>query len=198
MKVPMSRDHSHGWEAIAVDFQQQRSAIGAATVRRWCTRLPTGARVLDLGCGCGEPVSAVLLEAGCAVWALDASPSMVAAYAQRFPQVPVRCEAAQHSDLYAMPFDGVVAIGLLFLLPAPTQRVVLRRVAQALAPGGRLLFTAPARICRWRDALTGHWSRSLGLEGYRSVLQTSGLSVLGTEVDEGGNHYIEAGWTRTS
>jgi len=80
----------------------------------------------------------------------------------------------------------------MFLLPADAQRELIGRVALALTPDGRFLFTSPAEPCTWTDVLTGRPSLSLGAEAYRAVLSAAGLTVLAASLDEGDNHYYDA------
>lgn len=188
----MQQDRSNGWDAIAHRFVAERSSAGAATVRSWCRALPEGAPVLDLGCGSGVPVSEALLDAGCEVFGVDASPALVAAFRRRFPQAQVVCEPVEESRFFGRTYDGVVAVGLLFLLAPDAQHSVIRRVSAALEPGGRFLFTAPLQRATWKDTLTGRESVSLGGEAYRCALAEAGMGVVGEYVDEGGNHYYDA------
>jgi SAM-dependent methyltransferase len=185
-------DRSNGWEAVAGLFMARRSNTGAALVRAWRRALPPGASVLDLGCGTGVPVSEALMDEGCAVWAVDASPSLAAEFMRRFPQAPVACEPVEESEFFGRTYDGAVAIGLLFLLQPDIQRAVIRRVAAALKPSGRFLFTAPVQPGTWVDLLTGRPSVSLGDEAYRRALRTAGLGVIGEYADEGENHYYDS------
>jgi len=184
-------DPSNGWDAIADRFIAARSDIGADVVRDWARSLPGGA-VVDVGCGAGLPVSATLIDAGLQVFGIDASPRLAAAFRQRFPMARIACEAAEESGFFGRRFDGAVAIGLLFLLPAESQRAVIGRVASALNPGGRFLFSAPRQRCAWTDMLTGRPSRSLGLGAYTRILGAAGMRIVATQVDEGENHYIDA------
>jgi hypothetical protein len=98
----------------------------------------------------------------------------------------------EESAFFGRHFDGVVAIGLLFLLSESLQEHVLRRAALASNPGGRFLFTAPEQECTWKDVLTGRTSTSLGAQAYRRILASAGLSVVGSYVDEGDNYYYDA------
>lgn len=188
----MTEDRSNGWEAVANRFMAERSRIGAETVRAWCRALPSRASVLDLGCGTGVPISEALVEAGCEVSGVDASPSLVAEFRRRFPRAPVVCEPVEESEFFGRTFDGIVAVGLMFLLPPEVQEALIGRVAAALKPGGRFLFTAPAQRCSWADLLTGRPSVSLGAEAYRLALTARGLTVVGEYSDEGENHYFDA------
>ena len=191
-------DRSNGYESIAAAFLAGRgnpakAQVGAAAVRAWARRLPPRATVLDLGCGCGIPITQILIEEGLEVYAVDASPSLAAAFRERFPGVPIACEAAEESPFFHRSFDAIVAWGVLFLLPADEQVVLLPRMAAALTPGGRLLYTSPSQVCEWSDAMTGRQSRSLGAEAYRGVLLAAGLIDLREYDDEGENHYYDAG-----
>lgn len=187
----MATDLSRGYDAIADTFVSARSQIGAETVRQWSRQLRPGGAVVDVGCGSGEPISAALMEEGFEVFGIDASPNLVAAFRQRHPSAEVACEPAETSNLFHRKFDGAVAIGLLFLLSAKDQRRVIRRIARALEPGGRFLFSAPRQTSEWQDILTGLPSRSLGEEEYHRVLEHAGLVVTGHHVDDGGNHYYD-------
>jgi 2-polyprenyl-3-methyl-5-hydroxy-6-metoxy-1,4-benzoquinol methylase len=187
-------DLSNGYESVAQAFMARhgRSAIGVANVRAWARALPCGASILDLGCGSGVPISRALIEDGFSVYGVDASATMVAAFRDRFPQAPVACEAVEHSAFFSRTFDGVIAWGLMFLLPAEVQQAVIRKVAAALNPGGRFLFTSPEQACTWADALTGLPSLSLGGEAYKAALHSAGLTLVGQYRDEGDNHYYDA------
>lgn len=182
-------DRSNGWEAVADRFVAARSAIGAEIVADWARTLPPGAAVVDIGCGSGWPVATTLAAAGCRVAGIDPAPTLLAAFRQALPDAPVACEAAEQSRFFDRRFDGAVAIGLLFLLPAAAQAAVIARVGRALVPGGRFLFSAPRIAACWTDMLTGRGSRSLGEAAYRALLARAGMDVVGTQCDSGGSEY---------
>lgn len=188
-----SADRSEGWDAVAEEFLSVRSGAGALLVREWARKnLPKACSVIDIGCGSGVPITQVLIEEGFDVRALDASPALLAVFRRRFPDVPSACEAAQDSAFFNRTFDGAVSVGLLFLLSEEDQQKTIRRIAKALKPGGRLLFSAPRERCEWLDMLTGRPSRSLGEEAYSALLQDSGLRLVGCCADEGENNYYDA------
>jgi SAM-dependent methyltransferase len=194
-------DRSNGYERIAPEFLAGRGcartrsqAIGVKQVREWARTLPRGAAVIDLGCGSGFPISEVLVSEGLKVYAVDASPTMVAAFRLNLPGIPVACEPVEESTFFNCTFDAVLAWGLTFLLPHEAQRRLIRRVAEILRPEGRFLFTSCAgrEPLVWRDAMTGLESRSLGAGEYRRQLAAAGLSVMSEYEDEGENHYYDA------
>ncbi len=191
----MRYDPSRGYDAIANDYVAARSGVGSGVIARWAKTLPAGGAVLDVGAGSGVPLTERLIEAGLDVSAIDASPKMVAAFKARFPDIPVACETAEASSFFGRPFDGVLAIGLIFLLTESAQRQALAGMATALKTGGSLLYSAPRQACEWIDVLTNEPSRSLGDAVYRETLSVHGLNAGATYEDEGGNFYYEA-WKR--
>jgi SAM-dependent methyltransferase len=190
------QDKSNGYEEISSAFissrGQNRSGIGASTVARWSQALPIGASVLDLGCGTGIPITQTLLGRGFNVYAVDASPTIVSAFRNNFPKIPIACSAVEDSDFFARQFDVVIAWALIFLLDADAQRKLIARVSSVLPPGGRFLFTAPTQICTWQDAMTDRTCTSLGHEAYQEALETEGMSLTETFTDEGKNNYYSA------
>ncbi|HET7216074.1 MAG TPA: class I SAM-dependent methyltransferase [Terriglobia bacterium] len=190
-------DRSNGYESVAQEFLARRGSgrftgIGVNEVRKWAQTLPRGAVVIDLGCGPGFPIAEVLVAEGLKVFGVDAAPTFVEAFRRNLPGIPVLCEAVQESKLFNRTFDGVLAWGLIFLLSAEDQRRLIRRMADMLVPGGRLLFTSTAEPTVWNDAMTGRESRSLGAEDYRRQLSAVGVSVASEYEDEGQNHYYDA------
>ena len=186
-------DRSNGYEAVADQFASRRqSRIGVAEVRDWAATLPQGAAVLDVGSGHGVPITETLISHGCDVCAVDASPRMVAAFRERFPEVTVACEAIEDSALFNRQFDGVVAWGVMFLMALDVQSRVITNVARALKPQGSFLFTSPRQECSWPDILTGQESISPGAGAYRRLLTAAGLTLERELDDDGDNHYYIA------
>ena len=192
-------DRSNGYEAVSEEFLARRGnsrtrsiAIGVKEVRKWAKTLPRGSSVIDLGCGPGFPITVVLVEEGLQVFGVDAAPSFVAAFQRNLPGTPVVCESVLESRCFDRTFDAVLSIGMMFLLKAEEQHRLIRRFAEILAPGGRLLFTSPAKPAVWNDVMTGMESVSLGAEEYKKLLGTAGISVVEEYEDVGESHYFDA------
>jgi SAM-dependent methyltransferase len=192
-------DRSNGYEAVSEEFLARRGdsgtrsiAIGVKEVRRWAKTLPRGSSVIDLGCGPGFPITILLVEEGLQVFGVDAAPSFVAAFQRNLPGTPIVCESVLESRCFDRTFDAVLSIGLMFLLKAEEQHRLIRRFAEILVPGGRLLFTSSAKPAVWNDVMTGVESISLGAEAYRQLLGTAGISVVQEYEDVGQNHYFDA------
>jgi SAM-dependent methyltransferase len=192
-------DRSTGYEAISQQFLARRgnahtrsTAIGVKEVRAWAKTLPHGSSVIDIASGPGYPITAILVEEGLNVFAVDGAPSFVAAFQRNLPGTPVICEAVQESTFFDRTFDAVLAIGLIFLLKVEGQHRLIQRFADILVPGGRLLFTSTAEPAVWNDVMTGLESVSLGAGQYRKLLAAAGITVADEYEDAGKNHYFDA------
>lgn len=187
-------DSAEAYEASAHEFLRVRdqSPIGAQVVDQWARSLSGGATVIDLACGGGYPISRVLDAAGLKLWAVDSSPTLVAEFQSRFPNIPIQCARVQESDFFGRNYDGAIAIGLLFLLSESDQMDLISRVAEILVPKGRFLFMAPIQVGIWKDLTTGLECSSLGQELYGKLLRNAGFRVVATHTDRGGNNYYDA------
>ncbi len=169
--------------------------VGIPDLQAFARLLPPDARVLDLGCGDGVPVSRLLTRAGFDVVGLDSSPEMIARYRANFPGVPTRCERVEGASFAAETFEAVVAWGVLFHLSEAEQRAVIRKVGDWLRPGGRLLFTSGESEGTSEGEMDGVPFQyiSLGMSGYRDVVERAGMRLEAEHRDEWGNHvYVAA------
>ena len=72
---------------------------------RFIAALPSGAAVLDLGCGPGFPVAAHMAERGLRVTGVDSSPAMIALCRERLPKQEWRVGDMRTLEL-SRQFDG--------------------------------------------------------------------------------------------
>jgi SAM-dependent methyltransferase len=102
--------------------------------------LPSGARVLELGCGAGVPVTQALARRF-AVTAVDISARQAALARRNAPTATVL-----HADMAGLAFppesfDGVIALYSIIHLPRAEHAPLLRAIATWLRPGGLLIAT---------------------------------------------------------
>lgn len=123
---------AHQWSPS--DYRTHASfvpALGESVLERFAPR--PGEHVLDLGCGDGV-LTARIVEAGATVVGVDASASMVAAARARGLDARV-VDVRQLT--FEQEFDGVFSNAVLHWVPEAD--AVLRGLARALRPGGRLV-----------------------------------------------------------
>jgi SAM-dependent methyltransferase len=100
-------------------------------------RLPVGARVLDLGCGCGVPFTRLLAERF-HVTGVDLSPVQLDRACRLVSGAAFVCADMTAVAFPAGAFDGVAALYSLIHVPLEEQPALLARIRGWLAPGGVL------------------------------------------------------------
>ena len=153
--------------------------VGAADVQALARRLTPGARVLDLGCGNGVPISRLLIREGFDVVGLDSSPKMLERYEANFPGVATRCERVQEARFTDASLEAVVAWGILFHLSKTEQAAVIPRVSKWLKPGGTFLFTAGDCAGTAEGEMNGvsFWYVSLDIGGYARLVERAEMHL---------------------
>ncbi|WP_342070714.1 class I SAM-dependent methyltransferase [Yoonia algicola] len=161
---------------------RNRSLMEKQWLDRFLTTAPraTGAvRVLDLGCGSGQPMATYLAERGAILTGVDATDTMTRLYAQNLPQAQVIKEDMRNLNL-DQSFDAILAWDSFFHLGADDQRAMFARFAAHSAPLATLMFTsghiAGEAIGEVADAPIYH--ASLDPAEYQTLLADNGFKVL--------------------
>jgi SAM-dependent methyltransferase len=186
----------HEYDLIADWYVKERKGpTGIPEVTELAESLPAGARVLDVGCGPGTPLTQILLEHGLDVLGVDSSPRLLAVFRANFPHVRTICSTIQACELEGGTFDAAHSWGVLFHLTQDEQRHAFAKISHALKPGAAFLFTAGDKDGSIEgEPMNGVPFRyhSFSVEGYREVLREHGLVLERTHVDKGGNTYYLA------
>jgi 2-polyprenyl-3-methyl-5-hydroxy-6-metoxy-1,4-benzoquinol methylase len=149
-------------------------------------RLPSGAGVLDLGCGCGVPLARGLAESGYQVTGVDLSEVQIARARALVPQATfLRADAAQ-VEFPGESFDAVVCLYALIHLPIESQPRLIRRIATWLRPGGWLLATTGAQAWtgtedHWLGGPATMWWSHADAATYREWITEAGLQIQAEE-----------------
>ncbi|MEW2633952.1 methyltransferase domain-containing protein [Streptomyces sp. NPDC048389] len=159
---------------------------GQLAAGEWLIRsLPSGSRVLDLGCGTGVPTARQLVDAGHEVVGVDLSSGMVDLAREKVPEATFH-----HLDLADLHpggrvdlgrFDGAAAFFSLLMLPRAEIPVALRTICHLLVPGGPFVVSmVEADVDNRPIPFLGHTIRVSGYlrEELRTVIETAGFDIL--------------------
>lgn len=164
--------------AEAYDRDRSRAFFEARWLTRFGDALPRGGRVLDLGCGAGEPIAAWLIAEGFRLTGADFSEGMLTIARNRWPDGDWRVADMRHLDLHET-FNGIVAWNSFFHLTPDEQRDALPRLAAHLEPGGRLLVTIGPEAGEVTGQVGGEqvYHASLSPAEYAALLEAAGLRL---------------------
>ncbi|SMC94116.1 class I SAM-dependent methyltransferase [Primorskyibacter flagellatus] len=166
--------------AAAYDAERSRALFEARWLARFTACLPVGGRVMDLGCGAGEPIARWFIAEGFRVTGVDFAESMLEIARTRWPQGDWRTGDMRTLDL-GETFDGIVAWNSFFHLTVEEQRDVIHRMARHLRVGGSLLFTVGPDQGETSGSVAGKsiYHASLSPAEYATLLQQQGLRLTG-------------------
>lgn len=142
--------------------------------------LADGARVLDLGCGTGEPVARYAAERGFRVVCVDESEKML-----EIARRVVACAEFVRADMRELSLEGTFAAAVawdsVFHVGRESHREIFRKLWGLLDAGGRLLLSAGG---------TGHegftsemYGRDFFYSGYEPAETVRLLAAEGFEVE---------------
>jgi cyclopropane fatty-acyl-phospholipid synthase-like methyltransferase len=158
-----------------------------------------GSRVLDLGCGTGEPVAAHLVRRGFRVVGVDQSEKMLEIARRVVPEAELIRADMVDVELNGK-FAAAVAWDSVFHVERRHHAAVYRKLADALEDGARLLLSAGGSdACEDEDSARGDadaegftsemFGHTFFYSGYapkvaRSLLEAAGFEIELWEVDD--------------
>jgi SAM-dependent methyltransferase len=155
-------------------------------LRKLRPRLTDGARVLDLGCGCGVPVVQELVNRY-QVTGLDLSPVQIERARTLVPGATFVCADMTTHQFDPGSFDAVIAFYSIINVPLDRQPQLFRSIHRWLAPGGWLLaivgrfpWTGLEPDFRGVKGVPMYWSHG-SITDYRRWATEAGFTI----VDEG-------------
>ena len=135
---------ARGYDAAAQRYLEwsalRPSPARRAYLRRACELIPFGARVLELGCGAGIPMTAALAE-GRDVTGVDISATQIELARANVPSATFVQADMTAVHFPSASFDAVVAFYSLTHVPRDDQPALIERIASWLRPGGILVAT---------------------------------------------------------
>jgi ubiquinone/menaquinone biosynthesis C-methylase UbiE len=169
------------YESVAVQFDRDRTKtlMEKSYLEKLLAGIKAGRRVLDLGCGSGEPIAKFFIEAGCKVTGVDIAPAMLAMCRTRFPDT-IWIEADMRTLALHEEFDAIIAWDSFFHLSMEDQRAMFPIFARHVAPDAMLLFTSGTANGSFIGNIYGQdlYHASLDPEEYRLLLAEHGFEVI--------------------
>jgi SAM-dependent methyltransferase len=180
---------ARGYDEVAQRYLEwsplQPSGARLAYLQRADELIPAGARVLELGCGAGVPMTVVLAE-GRELTGVDISATQISLARANVPNATFL-----HADMTALTFepesfDAVVAFYSLTHVPRDDVPPLLRRIRDWLRPGG--VFLAAMGVEDDPGTIEQDW---LGVDMYfshfsakknRRLAEEAGLEIDSAEV----------------
>lgn len=201
VSTPVDETLRHAYTRLAAGYDAQRGLFDmSAVLEDFFERLPaTPGRLLDLGCGAGEPVASSFLERRWQVTGVDFCPAMLELAARHVPGMERHQADMRTLEMPPSSVDAITAIYSLFHVPAADHPGIFERFRLWLRPGGHALFTYATRHYTGADVFDGHiefmgqslFYSHMEPEQLRRVLVQTGLDVTGWQYrDIGGETFL--------
>ncbi|OWU70574.1 class I SAM-dependent DNA methyltransferase [Marinibacterium profundimaris] len=167
-------------QAALYDAARSRALFEAKWLARFTASLPPGGRVLDLGCGSGEPIARWFIAEGFTVTGVDFARAMLDIARGRWPEGDWR-EADMRQLELGETFDGIIAWDSFFHLRPEEQADCIARIAAHLEPGGAFLTTVGHRAGSEAGTVGNEpvYHASLSPAGYAQCLEENGMRLTG-------------------
>lgn len=178
----------HGYDAVSDRYRADDAGEGsyAPWLADLHARLPAGAQVLDLGCGCGIPVARSLAAAGHQVTGVDISGVQVRRARKLVPAGTFFRADAVAVDFGDDSFDGIVCLYALIHMPLAAQPGLIKRMGAWLRPSGWLLAVVGQDAWTgtedgWLSSPAPMWWSQADAATYRTWIEDAGLTIVAQE-----------------
>jgi len=155
-------------------------------VERLVAPLTPGGRVLDAGCGVGQPIGQYLVNRRFEVVGLDASGRMIEIARHAVPGAHF-VRGDMRTAEFARSFHAIVAWDSVFHIPRDEHRAVFTRFGCWLKPGGRLLVSlGGSSSARLTSEMLGETFSYSAFEPDKAIgiIEDCGFDVESCEIDD--------------
>lgn len=179
------------YDRIAAQWSRARHSTSfreRTYVDRFLELAASGAHILDLGCGMGEPIGRYLLTQRCRVTGVDASPEMLRLARANCPDALFIQGRIESLDLPTQ-YDGIVAWDSIFHIPKSQHASVFRSLHRWLKPKAPLLLSAGGSEDEFTDTM---FEVEFFYSGHApavtvALLEEAGFEIILREVDDPGS-----------
>jgi 2-polyprenyl-3-methyl-5-hydroxy-6-metoxy-1,4-benzoquinol methylase len=179
-----------GYDKIAVEYNSHR-LTRTNVVGEYFDSIshffPKSGKLLDLGCGGGEPVTAYFARKGFHVTGVDISERMIEIAREQLPQGDFIQSDMTECEFDEASFDLIVSTFAIVHIPQSEQEQLFKNIWKWLKFSGIAYLTLGANnaqgdIHEWKG-VTMYWSH-FGPEEYRSMLRNIGFELLWEELED--------------
>jgi SAM-dependent methyltransferase len=191
----------HGYDNIGGRYHEwsHESPVRLRFVSEALARLPPGSRVVDLGCGPGDPATRLLSEQH-TVLGVDLSMAQLCLARDLAPRASLVAADITAFALAPSSVDAVVSFFALGHLPPAAHAPLIIEIARWLRPGGFLLTSAPLIAGgEVQDGWLGvpMYFGGIGEQAMTDAVRDAGLTLVSAErvgEDEGEGRVVEFLW----
>lgn len=157
--------------------------------------LPKNGKVLDAGCGAGEPVARFMVDHGLTVTGIDISEEILKIAKKSVPEADFQVMDLTDLSFEDESFDGIAAFYSVIHVPREEHEQIFSEFNRILKQNGLILVTMGAE--EWEgeeeDLIEGHrmfWSH-YSPEESKAIIEKAGFEIISDTIKEIGNevHY---------
>jgi SAM-dependent methyltransferase len=130
-----------GYDTIAEAYlrERRRDSADVRLLDSFIERLPPGARVLDAGCGAGQPITALLATRADTI-GIDFSKRQLLLARSAVSSARLLCADLNSLPFRAAVFDGICSYYAIIHIPRERHAAILSELRRALRTGGLALL----------------------------------------------------------
>jgi ubiquinone/menaquinone biosynthesis C-methylase UbiE len=179
-----------GYDRLAELYIKEREKFDNWNeIRKFCSLLSPGAKVLDAGCGTGIPISEHLVQSGYDVVGVDLSSRMVSVAQKNVPKGRFRHQNMTEMEFASGSFDGLISCYAIFHIPREKHAALFRSFYDILKSPGVMLVSVGS--CQWEEV-----DKYLGVDMFwshhapdvsESLIIDAGFEIeFGRDIESGG------------
>lgn len=179
------RTVERGYDRMAEQYlatKDPEDPLSLAALEDIASLLPTGAAVLDLGCGAGVPVTRWLADSGFAVTGVDVSARQLELAKRNVPTAAFIKADMTELAFDSETFDAAVAFHSIIHVPRTEHPALLRRIHRWLKPHGIFLTTMTITDYEGREDDWEGWGASMVWSHYDRDTNVAMLREAGFEL----------------
>ena len=176
--VDLYNRHAKAWVRARL---QKPQFYERGWLEKFCDLICAGGRVLDIGCGSGEPMASYLIKHGYMVTGVDSSRAMIELFRERLPDQEALVVDMRILSLKCV-FPGILAWDSFFHLNHDDQRLMFPIFRAHAAPRAALMFTSGPAHGEAIGQLEGEplYHASLDPTEYKQLLDSHRFDVVAT------------------